>query len=121
MKITDKETLRQLKIANSSQLNEMIETYPEDQRYNRSDMEAVFDEANWLLYTYNTEEYTNNYELYRARCVLRETKNGKKIRFDNRTLKPKYTEWDVMVRKNTVNEYRRLDKLVNRLVKMLNE
>ena len=116
MKITDKEVLRQLKIVRSYQLEESIETYPEDERDGRSDMQILADEVSWFvsLYTEGGTATSEDYEY--AKEILRETNNGK-IPLRLSDLKPKYSPRDIQEAKNTINEFKRLKNLMERLNK----
>jgi hypothetical protein len=116
MKLTDPYVLRQLKLANSSELTELVETYPEDERDGRSDMDILFGETQWLIYKYECDDYGQYWDLNEARKILRETKNGKVMPLENWTWKPKYQPWKIQACKNIVNEYRRLKSLEARLI-----
>lgn len=79
MKLTDPYVLKQLKIVNSTELEELIETYPEDERDGRSDIQILWEELNWLLHMYTNENYGQNYDLWEALDILGRTQNGKKL------------------------------------------
>lgn len=110
MKITDKRVKRWLKAINCLELDERIEEYPEDEREGRSDIQFFADELSYALENYNEEGHCWNEDLEESRRILRETKNGKCIPLDPRTLKPKYgyRPHDIASAKSTVNEYRRM-------------
>ena len=117
MNITDKNVLRELKIVNSYELDESIESYPEDERDGLSDMQILADEVSWRLSLY-TEGGTSTGEDYEeAKEILNETKYGKVIPLNPRTLKPKYSPSRIQSAKNSVNEYRRLCSCMERLNK----
>lgn len=116
MKITDPYVLRQLKLANSSELTELVETYPDDERDGRSDMDILFGETQWLIYKYECDDYGQYWDLNEARKILRETKNGKEMPLVTWNFIPKYQPWKIQACKNIVNEYRRLKSLEARLV-----
>lgn len=117
MKITDKEVLKEIKRVRSYDLEESINTYPENERDGRSDMQMLADEVSYQISLY-TEDGTSTREDYEyAREILRETKYGKQIPLYAHTLKPKYRSYEIEQAKNTVNEYRRLCSLMGRLNK----
>lgn len=123
MKITDKEALRQLKIIRFYELTESIETYPEEERDGRSDMEIILQEAQYFLDMYS--EDTVYYEdLERAKELLRESKNGKIVPcWNTRPPMPKYSTAEFRIKvaeaRNSINDYRRLKAGVNRLYKLV--
>jgi hypothetical protein len=117
MNITDKEVLKQLKIVRSYELEESVRSYPEDERDGRSDMQILADETSWRLSLY-TEGGTSTGEDYEeAKEILQETKYGKVIPLNRYTLKPKYSPSRIQSAKDSVNEYRRLCSLMDRLNK----
>lgn len=115
MKITDKEVLKELKRVNISELDEMMRDYPEDERDNCSDMDILAYEAIYLYDMFNEDGTAFSEDLEEAREILKETKHGKVIPLNPRTLKPKYPSYRIDGCKQTVNEYRRLGNLVKRL------
>lgn len=118
MKITDKEALHQLKLVKSGELEEMLDTYPEDERDGRSDLQMLADEAGYL-YSLFSEDGTGHSEAYEyAREVLRETKNGTVMPVYMPSMRPVYKTYEVDDARRLINEYRRLGRLINRLAKM---
>lgn len=118
MKITDKEALRQLKIVKCGELEEMLDTYPENERDGRSDLQMVADEAGYL-YSLFAEEGTGHWDaLEDARQIMRETENGKATLLDVKTLRPIYQKHDIEYARKLINEHRRLARLINRMAKM---
>ena len=117
MNITDKEVLKQLKIVRSYELEESVRSYPEDERDGRSDMQILADEVSWRvsLYTEGGTSVGEDYE--ESREILRETNYGKRILLNPYTLKPKYSPSRIQSAKDSVNEYRRLCSLMDRLNK----
>lgn len=120
MIITDKEVLRQLRIVRIPELREHIESYEEDEIEGRTQMEILKEEAEYLLYDmYNEEGNIYGDDLREAREWLRETKNGTQYRL--LSLEPSFItqcENKTLRAKNTVNEYKRLCNLVERLRRM---
>lgn len=117
MEITDKRVLRELRIARNGTLSENIATRPENERDGRTDMEILLEEACDLLDMYDEGDTCFSEALEDARDILRETKNGKEIPLNSKTLKPKYPPYKINDAKEIVNEYRRLNNLVKRLWK----
>lgn len=122
MKITDKEVIRQLKIVRCGELEENLETYPEDELEGRSEMQMLADEASYLISMYEEEGTGHNDDLVNARHFMKETKNGTQIPFYNTfPPQPKYTpvrlEINLKNARNTINEYNRLRSLMERLNK----
>lgn len=118
MKLTNKEALKQLKTVRSCELEERIESYPENERDGRSDLQMLADEAGYM-YSLFFENGTAHYDdLEDAKEVLRETKNGKEIPLNARTLKPIYRQYYIDNCKERINEVKRLGNLMKRLNKM---
>lgn len=116
MNITNKDALRELKIVKCYELDESIESYPEDERDGRSDMQILADEVSWRLSLYGEDTCTGgDYE--EAKEILNETKYGKVIPLNPHTLKPKYTPSRIQSAKDSVNEHRRLRACMDRLNK----
>lgn len=117
MNITDKKALKILKRASSSLLDEFVEEYPEKERDGRSDLEFIADEISYHISCYNEDGHVWKDDLEEAREKLRETKNGKFIPLDAKTMKPKHGYWpsDIDIAKSTVNEYKRLVRLLKEL------
>lgn len=118
MKITDKEALRQLKIVKCGELDEMLDTYPDNEREGRSDLQMLADEAGYLFSLF-TEDGTGHNEGYEyAREVLRETKNGTVMPLYMPSMRPVYKAYEVDDARRFINQYRRLGNLIKRLNKM---
>jgi len=116
MVITDKEVLRSVKIANCEELRESIETYTEEERDGRSDMQILADEVSYRLSLYSEDTYTRD-DYLEAKRILKRTENGKAFPFDPHTFRPLITKMDVEIARERINEYRRLKSLMSRLEK----
>lgn len=115
MTITDKKALREIRLANCPELAESVETYPEDQRDGRSDLQFVADEISYFVSMYYEGGTVFSEGLEWAKEVLLETKNGKVMPVFMPSCRPKYKEWDIIQARNCVNEFRRLTNAKKRL------
>lgn len=115
MKITDKEVLKELKRARSYELYESLETYPEDEREGRSDMQMLADECSYIISCFEENGHVLGDDLERAKEIIKETKNGKVIPLWSQSLTPMYSKHDIENARNAINEYRRLKNLMKRL------
>ena len=120
MKITDKEVLRQLKIVNCPDLEENIKTIPECEVNERSDLEILKEELEYLLDLYESEGCCRNECLMQAKSFMRETKKGKVMPcYNTFPPVPKYTVEQLKLKlegaKDILNEYARLKRLKGRL------
>ena len=115
MKITDEYVIKELKRVRSFDLEESIETYPEDERDDRSDLQVLADETSWLLSNYEEDGHVLCDSLEESKEILRETKNGKVISLWSSTLKPKWRESDIQMSRDIINEHRRLKNLMKRI------
>lgn len=115
MKITDEYVIKELKRVRSFDLEESIETYPEDERDDRSDLQFLADEVSWLLNNYQEDGHVLCDSLEESKEILRETKNGKAIPLWASTLKPKWRQSDIQMSRDIINEHRRLKNLMKRL------
>lgn len=117
MKITNKEVLKQLGRVQNGELEELLKSFPEDERDGRSDMQILYDESEYLLGLYNEEGTRHHRELKAARAVLRETKNGKSMPLLLPSFQPKYSKQEIEECIAITGEYRRLSCLLGRLAK----
>ena len=118
MKLTDREAIKALKKARNFELEEMLYNYPDDEVEDRSDWEMIANEAEWLLEMFLEGDTSHADDLRYAREILSRTKYGKVTPANPRTLKPIYSKMDVQWAKDTVNEYNRLVRFVEKLRKM---
>lgn len=119
MIIQDKNVKRWLKIANCMELTESMETFPENERDGKSDLQILTDEVSYRLSLY-TEEGTCTGEEYKdAVQFLKEVRGGKIPCWNTIPPTPKYTpiqlENKTKEAKAVVNEYKRLVSLMSRL------
>lgn len=118
MKLHDEQAIKLLKKLRPSEvLLETIDEYPDDERDGRSDLEFLMDEISYY-YSLHMEDghcYHDDYE--DAKRKLRETKHGKSIPVDIRTMRPMPGYWpsDIEACKNVVNEVARIQRLGKKL------
>lgn len=115
MKITDEAILKELKRVRSYELNESVESYPDDERDGRTDEQVVADELSYILSGFNEEGNALYDDLTESRRILRETKNGKVMPLYQSTLTPLYSKSRIQSCKACVNEYNRLKSFMKRL------
>ena len=112
MKITDKEVKKIVRYINMAELTESIESFPEEEKKGKTDIEVLESEIEWFLEWGYLDEGTIYYEdLERSREILRETNNGKFIplNYEGSSL-PKYQNWQIQNAKDTVSEFKRLKR-----------
>ena len=117
MKITDPAVLKILKRANSEELWEYVDSYPEDERDDKTDMELVMDELEYLLWMYEEEGSIQYDNLELSKKIMKDTDNGKSVPVDVPSFRLKYSPNEIGDARATVNEYRRLKKLIKELQK----
>lgn len=115
MKIADKDALKELKRVKSFDLDEDMQSYPEDERDGRSDMQILADEVSYILSCYTEDGHVFCEALEMAKETIKETKNGKVIPFWSSSLKPKYRPSDIENARNIINEHKRLKSCMKRL------
>ena len=115
MVFKDPEVIKMMNKVRSSELEYYIETYPEDERLGRDDMEILMSELDYLIEMFETDGCCTHEDLTDARRILRETDYGKIIPLDQHTLKPVYPAYKVQEAKDLVNEYGRLKRLQQKL------
>ena len=115
MKITDKDAVKELNRARSGELWDSLDSYPEDERDGRSDMQMVADECSYILSNFQEDGHVLCEDLQEAREILRKTKNGRVIPLWQSTLKPVYDKHRIQRARDTINEYNRLKSLMKRL------
>lgn len=117
MKLTDTNALNELKKARSSELDEAINSYPEDERDGRTDLQMLADELSYILSNFEESGHVLCDDLAHAKEVLYKTKYGKVIPLWQSTLTPVYSKSDIEIAKSTINEYKRLQSCMKRLNK----
>lgn len=115
MNITDKEVQKKIKRLGMFELTESIESWSEEERDGRTDMEIFSHEVSHFYNLYCDGDTIFNEDLREAKEVLRRTKYGKVIPLWKDTLKPIYSENRIIQAKNTVNEFKRLKRLYNKI------
>ena len=120
MKLTDKNVLKWLKAINCLELEEHIDDMNEQELDGRSEIQLFADELSWYLSNYEEAGHCWHDSLIEAKELLKETKNGKNIPLDSKTLKPKlgYGPWEIQGAKDIVNEYKRMLYRYNQLNKL---
>ena len=114
MKITDKAVLSELKKVRSNELEENLDSFPEEERDGKSDMDIFCDEVYYLIDMYiepGTRQYNN---LKWAREIMKKTKRGTVIPVDM-NFNPKYSKCDVDLASEITNEVKRLKNCTRRL------
>ena len=119
MLIQDKDVKRWLKIANCMELTESMETFPENERDGKSDLQILADEVSYRLSLYTEEGTCTGEEYKEAVQFLKEVRGGKIPCWNTIPPTPKYTPIQLQNRtreaKAVVNEYKRLVSLMSRL------
>lgn len=113
MKFTDEKAIKLLARVRIEELEEMIETYPEDEIEGREDLQILADESGYLLSMFD-EDTVYYDDLKEARMIMSETRNGKR-NFLLPGFGLKYSDWDIRRSRNTINQYNRLRGLVRTL------
>ena len=114
LKITDKAVLSELKKVRSNELEENLDSFPEEERDGKSDMDIFCDEVYSLIDMYiepGTRQYNN---LKWAREIMKKTKRGTVIPVDM-NFNPKYSKCDVDLASEITNEVKRLKNCTRRL------
>lgn len=119
MKLTDQKAINIYKRLKCAELVESIDNYPEDERDGRNDLQFLADEISYFRSNYEESGHCFYDSLNEARELLRETRNGKKIPLDPKTLKPKrgYYPTDIQIAKDVIAEYKQLQYYENQLNK----
>lgn len=110
MNITDrkmKELVRRIKCV---ELKESILTFPEAERYGKTDRQIIIDEVDYFKEIFEEDGNMFNLDLERSIRLLRRTKNGKEFpTIDPREIKRLMIE--VEEAKRTVSEYRQIRRI----------
>lgn len=117
MKLTDKKAISIYKRLKCYDLVESIDSYPEDERDGRSDLQFLADEISYYRSCFEEDGHCFNDDLQNSKDLLRETKNGKVISLDIHTFKSKrgYTPIDIERAKETIQEYDQLKRYDKKL------
>lgn len=115
MTITDKRALKIVKSIKCYEAKESIESYPEEERNGKTDLDIILSELEYFAYMFEEVDGVYKGDLDESREILRKTHNGKSIPISLTTLKPIYSEWRINSAKKTVSEYRQLKRLITKL------
>jgi|GEM_PF-6484084 len=115
MKLTDKRLEQMVGKVKSLDLEEAINTLPEEERDGRSDAQIVRDELDWLIYSFNEGGCASCEALKEAGRLIYKTKGGKV--FDGLLTSSQILHEEVKVReaKDLANEYNRLKRFKKRM------
>lgn len=116
MKFKDRSTRYLLKQFKSRELEARIADYPEEQRFGRSDLQILRDEVDWYIDNLEDEGHRLNKELNIARKIIKETERGT-VPLHPYLLIPKYSQDQIDMAHDLVNEYNRLKELKAELYK----
>lgn len=110
MNFTDTTVKRIYNNLKCAELRDSLDSYPEDERNGREDLQILAEEINYYRSCYEEDGHALNYSLLEAKELLKETRNGKCIPIDKVTLKPKrgYAPYDIESAKYVVAEYKQL-------------
>ena len=116
MKLTDEKAIKALKKVRVYELEEMIDEYPTNEVDGRTDWEMIANEAGWLLDSYESYDCCRYEDLQEAKQILSQTRYGKVpyLNYWGRC----WTEREIEIAKDTVNEYNRLKRFVAKLKNM---
>ena len=112
MVITDKDALKLLGRANSETLWEYVEAYPEHELDGISELDFVMDELEYLVFMYEDDGTIHFDNLRYSKKVLKDTDNGRSMPVSLPDFEFKYTKQEIQEAKDTVNEYRRLKRIL---------
>lgn len=114
MTITDKTVKKALATIHCPQLTDNVKTFPDDEIDGKTEFDIFKNELSYLWECYHENGHIIHDELADAKRLLKETENGKIRPLDNATLKPKhgYTDNDILIAKNIVNEFNRVSHAV---------
>lgn len=110
MTLTDAKVIKWLRAINCLELEEHIDYISDDEIDGRSDVQIFTDELSYCISNYEEDGHAWHDDLKSSKELLRKTKNGTVIPYDNRTLKPKsgYRPSDIAAANSVVNEYNRM-------------
>ena len=112
MVIKDPSVKKLLKRADSIMLDEYIASYPEDEIDGLSDLSIFIDELEYLIWMYEEDDTLQHEDLVMSKKILKDTHNGKTIPVVLPEFTIMYSAQDIADAKSTVNEYRRLKRLL---------
>lgn len=119
MKFTDEKAKKIFKRIMCDEVSESIETFPEEEREGRTDLQIINEEVDYFLYMFEEEGTVFSEDLENAKAVMKETQNGKIIPLRLYDFKPKYARWEVEACKRTIAEYRQLKRISKRVKELM--
>lgn len=119
MKFTDEKAKKIFNRIKCDEVSESIETFQEEERDGRTDLEIINEEVDYFLEMFEEDGTVFSEELENAKAVMKETENGKYIPLRLYDLKPKYAKWEVEACKRTISEYRQLKRISKRVKELM--
>ena len=120
MQIKDKDALSLLKRARSAAVSESLELLPDDEIEGKTDIELVVDEIEYLVWMYEEDDTLQYANLQTAKKIMKETDNGEVMPVEwspDDDIANRYSLEEIKEAKDTVNEYRRLKRLLKEYYK----
>lgn len=106
--ITDKKVLRILARIKNDWVRENVESFPEDERGEMSDMDILKDEIDYVISRFEDPKGMTGADFAEAKKILKHTDNGKAMPLDINTFEPRYKQWQIDDAKDLVAEYKQL-------------
>lgn len=115
MKFTDPKARAILRSIKMPELKESLDSFPEEERYGKSDIQILRDEVDYYLELFEEDGNIFNGDLEEARHILKETKNGREIPLRLPSFTQKYSPARIDSAKQAVSEYRQLKRIAEKL------
>lgn len=115
MKFTDKRALKIVRSIKCYEVKESIESYPEEERDGKTDLDIILSELEYFAYMFEEVDGAFKGDLDESREILRRTSNGKSLLINASTFKPVWSRARIDSAKNTVSEYRQIKRLIKKL------
>jgi len=116
--ITDEKVKKMLNRLDIPEVNELVNDYSESKREDKTDLDIFVEAIEQVYDLFTSEDTIQSNDLASAKSILRKTKYGKEVPMltsNNGKRIPEFTQKDIEYAKTCFNEFKRLERLYNKL------
>lgn len=116
--ITDEKVKKMLNRLAIPEVDELVNDYPESERGDKTDLDIFVEAIEYVYDLFTSENTIQSNDLASAKSILGRTKYGKEVSMftsNNGKFIPEFTQKDIEYAKTCFNEFKRLERLYNKL------
>lgn len=116
--ITDEKVKKMLNRLDIPEVDELVNDYPEAEREDKTDLDIFVEAIEQVYDLFTSSDTIQLADLASAKSILGKTKYGKEVSMltsNSGKLIPEFTKKDIEYAKTCFNEFKRLERLYNKL------